>query len=89
MPAEVASALEGLAGVAASVGRPKRALRLAGAADVKRRDLGRPLEPALRVVLDRWLEPAWRGLSKETAEAAWAEGQNMAIELAIAHSMDE
>jgi non-specific serine/threonine protein kinase len=87
VPAEVASALEGLSGVAASMGQPERALRLAGAADAKRRDLGRPLEPALRVVLDRWLAPARRDLSKEMAEAAWVEGQNLAIELAIAQAM--
>lgn len=81
-------AIEVLACVAATEGRPERAVRLAGAAAALRTVAARTI-PAARVAeREARLEPARRALSAETAAAAWAEGAAMSLEQAIAYALE-
>jgi tetratricopeptide (TPR) repeat protein len=65
--------LEGLAGLVAS-DHPADALRLAGAADHLRTDMGRPVPKVEQPIIERSLAPARRMLSTRQQAAAWAEG---------------
>jgi len=75
--------LEGLAGLVAP-DHPADALRLAGAADRLRHDMGRPVPLAEQPIIERSLAPARRQLSIRQQAAAWAEGHALGADQALA-----
>jgi predicted ATPase len=79
----MARLLECFASSAAVQRRPKRALRLAGAASALRRTLGAPLPPSEQAKLESNLEPARQMLSATAGSAAWTEGWITPVEKAI------
>jgi non-specific serine/threonine protein kinase len=81
--------LEGLAGVAALEGRPRRALVLAGAAEASRASSGGARWPILVPLIDRWLARAGTALAPEAAEAARREGLAMSFDQAVAYGLGE
>jgi hypothetical protein len=79
----MASALEGLAGVAVAQGQSNRAARLCGAAEALREALHAPLSPAFRTHYDATLAGARAQLGDEQFMAAQAEGRAMNFDQAI------
>jgi non-specific serine/threonine protein kinase len=84
----IVQSLDGLAAVAVGLGRPVRALRLAGAANVLRRSEVQ-IAPQERREFGRMLESARQMLAEETADAAWAEGEAMTEEQAVAYALGD
>jgi predicted ATPase/Tfp pilus assembly protein PilF len=84
----IPESLEGLARVAAAERQAQRALRLVGAADKLRRDVGTPLSAGEQELLARRLEPARLTLTEEERQATWAEGQSMSAEQAVAYALE-
>jgi predicted ATPase len=82
-------ALEAFAGLAARVGEPWHALRLAGAAAALRGAAGWKIAPVDQADLDRWLAPARQALDPDASAAAWAEGEVMSLDEATANALDE
>jgi tetratricopeptide (TPR) repeat protein len=82
-------ALEGLAGVAAAQGRPKRAARLFGAVQARRESAGVPLPAAYRAGYERDVAAARAQLDEATFAAAWAAGRAMSLEQAIAYALSQ
>ncbi|CAA9583039.1 MAG: hypothetical protein AVDCRST_MAG59-5057 [uncultured Thermomicrobiales bacterium] len=80
----VTTALERMAEVAADRGHPDRALRLAGAADRLRREIGSPPSPAERDAHERALGAAWSGRHAPPLRDAWEAGGRLGIEDAAA-----
>jgi predicted ATPase/two-component SAPR family response regulator len=81
--------LQAYARLAAGEGHPKRALRLAGAADALRQTIGTSLGPTFQAYFRRGLEPAWKALSGEGGKVAWEEGRAMTLEEAVECVVDE
>ena len=79
--------LLGYARVAAAEGQAARSIRLAGAADTLRRNVGGPTSPTFVAYLRRGLEPAWQDLGREQGAAAFGEGQEMSLEDALAYAL--
>jgi predicted ATPase len=78
--------LQGVAMASAGLGRPERALRIAGAADAQLRSLGHQfVVPFWTALLDRYLGEA-RATLGAAAEPAWQAGQRMSFEAAIAEA---
>ena len=78
--------LQGVAMASAGLGRPERALRIAGAADAQLRSLGVTVSVAFWLaLLDRYLGGARAALGAQ-ADAAWQAGQQLRIEDAIAEA---
>jgi predicted ATPase/DNA-binding CsgD family transcriptional regulator len=75
--------LAGLAGLVAA-NHPADALRLAGAENSLRTNMGRPLPPAEQPIIERALAPARRQRSRQQQVAAWAEGQALGADQALA-----
>ena len=84
----VALGLEGLAGVTVEA-EPERAVRLAGAAEALRDQLGARPPDTDRDQLEHWLEAARRALGNGTYAMAWAEGRAMSVEQALACALAE
>ncbi len=80
---DIASCLEGLAGVIAAQGEPVRAVLLWGAVESLREAMGMPIPPGERVRYDRAVTLVRAQLSEETFAAAWAEGRTMTPEQAF------
>ena len=81
--------LDDLACLAAAEGKPERALRLSGAAEALREQIGMQLPPPERAQLDRLLASARQALSEEAQAVARAAGRAMALEQAIREASDE
>jgi tetratricopeptide (TPR) repeat protein len=79
----IAEVMEGFAGVAAATD-PRRAARLAGAAETLRTELTAPLGPVERTRLDDLLAPARAALGDQAFAAEWATGTATPIADAIA-----
>jgi predicted ATPase len=78
--------LQGIAMASAGLGRPERALRIAGAADAQLRSLGHQFSVAFwQALLDRYLGDARAALGAD-ADAAWQSGQQLPFEAAIAEA---
>ena len=78
--------LQGVAMTSAGLGRPERALRIAGAADAQLRALGHQFSVAFwSALLDRYLGQARAALGAD-AEAAWQAGGRLTFEAAIAEA---
>lgn len=84
----VAWNLEGLAAVAAILGRSERAARLYGAADALRRQIGVPVSTPDRPFYERYLEAARLQIPPETWGKRWAEGEQLGIEAAVQLALD-
>jgi predicted ATPase/DNA-binding CsgD family transcriptional regulator len=82
----IPSGLSGMAGVAAKSGRPRLALRLAGAAATYEEVNQTHLPDPLRALLDEWLAPA-RALVGGAAARLFAEGRSMTLDDAVAHAL--
>jgi DNA-binding CsgD family transcriptional regulator len=78
--------LAGFAGLAASTGRPRLALRLAGAAEACIAASQSTMPEPIRVSLDRWLAPARRALGA-AADKMLAEGRRMTVQDAVAAAL--
>jgi tetratricopeptide (TPR) repeat protein len=75
--------LEEIAGLAVLLGRARRALRLSGAAERLREQIGAPLPPAEQSRLKGLLQPAREALEQAVIAAAIAEGRAWSLEQAI------
>jgi predicted ATPase/DNA-binding SARP family transcriptional activator/DNA-binding CsgD family transcriptional regulator len=82
-----ADCLEIMAGSAGAGGMPRKAARLWGAAGALREEIGLPLQPENRKVLDPYLAAARSGLGEAAWQTALAEGRAMPPERAIEYSL--
>jgi predicted ATPase/DNA-binding CsgD family transcriptional regulator len=82
----IPSGLTGMAGLAAKSGRPRLALRLAGAAAAYEEVNQTHLPDPLRGLLDEWLAPA-RAVVGATAAKLFAEGRSMTLDDAVEHAL--
>jgi tetratricopeptide (TPR) repeat protein len=87
-PTGIAMVLEEIAIVEAADGQHERALRLAGAADALKKQIGGGA-PAELMRSDESLDELRRNLDPETAERAWDEGREMGTDKAIAYALEE
>ena len=78
--------LAGFAGLAAKTGRPRLALRLAGAAEAYQEVNELSLPGPVREMLDRWLTPA-RGTVGAAAARLLAEGRQLGPEEAVSRAL--
>src|SRR5215472_7147533 len=78
--------LAGFAGLAASTGRPRLALRLAGAAEACIAASQSTMPEPIQVSLNRWLAPARRALGA-AADQMLAEGRRMTVQDAVAAAL--
>jgi len=81
--AGIADTLESIASLAATETRSERAVQLAGAAAGIREQVGAPLSPMRRSMLDHWLVPVRQALGAETTTRAWEAGRDLAAEQAL------
>jgi predicted ATPase/DNA-binding CsgD family transcriptional regulator len=79
----IADTLESIAALAATEAQSERAVQLAGAAAGIRVQVGAPLSPMRRDMLEHWLVPVRQALGAETTTLAWEAGRNMAVEPAL------
>jgi predicted ATPase/class 3 adenylate cyclase len=86
-PTGTAMVLEEMAMIEAMDGRHERALRLAGAADALKDQIGGGA-PAELMRSDESLEESRRDLGREAAERAWDEGRGMSTDKAVAYALD-
>jgi uncharacterized protein HemY len=85
--AEVATCLEGLAGVALGEGHPARAARLLGAGAAQREAAGQPVFFAYRVVYERTVAAVRSQLGERGYQAAWSAGHALPLELALLEAL--
>jgi tetratricopeptide (TPR) repeat protein len=85
----IAQSLDGLAIVAAGLGRARRALRLAGASAHLRQDVPEQPSPRHLEELKNGLSPARKALGEIAAAAIWAEGQAMTLDEAVAYALQQ
>ena len=86
----IAFALEGLAAVVAALGSSMRAVRIWGAAEQLREEIGAPLPPNERPRYDRRVAVVRAALRDDvTFDRAWQEGRALTIEQAIALALSE
>ena len=83
----LASALNGLAGIAAEAGRPEEGARLLGAVEGIVAALGAPFFPRDQPIRDRALATLTAALGEERLAAAREEGRALTVEEAIAEAM--
>jgi len=83
----IARLLEELACLAADLERPRRALRLAGAAASLRERIGAPLLPTQRARLDSNLASSRTRLTVAEAAVAWKEGAELPIEPLVEYAL--
>jgi non-specific serine/threonine protein kinase len=83
----IADCLEIMAGGAGAQDRAQRAARLWGAAEAMREDIGVPLQPEDRKLLDPYLATARSSLGEVAWQATLAEGRAMMSEQAIEYAL--
>jgi tetratricopeptide (TPR) repeat protein len=86
-PVGTAYVLEEIAGLAVLLGRARQALRLSGAAERLREEIGAPLPPAEQSRLEGLLQPAQEALDQATIAAAVAEGRAWPLAQAIEEAL--
>jgi predicted ATPase len=84
----IARLLEELARSASAQGRPRRALRLGGAAAALRETIGTPLAEPAHSKLERALEPARSRLGATESLAAWNAGRAMTIDEIVEYARE-
>ena len=77
---ELASGLEGLAGVVAAQGASGWAVRMWGVAEALREAMGTPIPPVYRADYERSVAAARAQLGEQAFAAVWAEGRMMTLE---------
>ncbi len=82
-------ALQSLAALAADVGQPTRALRLAGAVSRFQEEIGGEFEIDPQTQSFARIESARAVLGTDPAAAAWADGRALSLDDAIAEGLDE
>ncbi len=87
-PTGIAMVLEEMAMIETMDGHHERALRLAGASDALKEDIGGGA-PAELMRSAESFEESRRSLDPETAERAWNEGREMGTDKAIAFALEE
>ncbi len=80
--------LEGLAGVHAFEGDPRRAARLLGWADALRKTMNLPVQVGDRADYERFLSAARGALDEQSFAAAWKEGAAMTLGQAVEHALE-
>jgi predicted ATPase/DNA-binding SARP family transcriptional activator len=80
---------EGLAAVLAFTGEGEPAARLLGAAEALRKNLGVELAPAERETHEETAAAVRASLGEERFSAAWRQGQELALDEAIAYALEE
>ncbi len=83
----IADCLEIMAGGAGAQGQAQRAARLWGAAEALREEIGVPLQPEDRKLLDPYLATAHSSLGEVAWQATLAEGRAMMPEQAIEYAL--
>jgi tetratricopeptide (TPR) repeat protein len=83
----IAACLEGLAGVAGTIGQPVQSVRLLAAGTALRHTIGVKPYPDEEDEYERQLARAREQLGKDAFAAAWAAGQAMTLEQAIAEAL--
>ncbi len=78
--------LAGFAGLAARTGRPRLALRLAGAAAAYSESNQFSVPKPNQATVDRWLAPVRKSLGA-AADRVYAEGRNLSLEQAVASAL--
>jgi predicted ATPase/class 3 adenylate cyclase len=84
----IAACLEGLAGVAGTIGQPVQSVRLLAAGTALRHTLGVKPFPDEEDEYERQVARAYEQLGKDAFAAAWAAGQALTLEQAIAEALD-
>ncbi|MBI3972548.1 MAG: hypothetical protein HY332_14815 [Chloroflexi bacterium] len=79
--------LRTFAAIAAHLGQPERALRLASAGKAHHEAAGITFGPPEEAWFDRWLRPARRALDEAAQAAAWKAGSGLALEQALAEAL--
>jgi predicted ATPase/DNA-binding SARP family transcriptional activator/DNA-binding CsgD family transcriptional regulator len=79
--------LEAMAAVAGAQGQIRRAARLLGVTQAVRENIGAPLPPNERALLEPYLANARAGLEEAAWEAACAEGRDMGFEEAVEYAL--
>ena len=85
----IASALFGLAAVAAMDGEPERTVRLHGAADGLMKAMGAPLWGLDPLIVERHVVPAGEALAQDVRERLLEEGAAMSVDEAVACALEE
>jgi tetratricopeptide (TPR) repeat protein len=83
----IAYVLEDMGCLAALQGQPERALRLSGAAEGLREEIGAPRSPSEQDKLQPILEPACEALGEAATEENLAEGRGMSLEQAMDYAL--
>jgi predicted ATPase len=87
-PTGIAMVLEEIAMIETMEGQHERALRLAGAADALKGEIGGGA-PAELMRSGESLDESRRSLDPETAERSWSEGREMGTDKAIAYALED
>jgi hypothetical protein len=87
-PTGIAMTLEEMAMVETIEGRHERALRLAGAAEALREEIGGGPPAELMRSAESFAESR-RNLDPEAGERAWAEGREMSADKAVHYALEE
>jgi hypothetical protein len=81
-------ALHGFSCLAAAQGQALRALRLSGAAAMRREAIEAAVGRSWEARYRQWLAPAWHALGDERSVAARADGRAMTQERALAYALE-
>lgn len=85
----IAYGLEGFAKVAIRLGTMETAVRLIGAANSLRQEIGAPLDPAEQAELDQDLLAIHNSLEEKEFAVAWSDGSGMTLEQALTYALKE
>ncbi len=85
----VRMALPGLAGLATLEGDPKRAVRLAGAANALEENAGIWAFPPIQARQEQWLATAQAALDDNARSSAWNDGRGMTLDEVIAYALED
>jgi DNA-binding CsgD family transcriptional regulator len=88
-PASIAVCLEALASTACSLGAPRRAARLLGAAETLREQIGYPIPHSARPTYQQLVAAVQSSLSMIQFATAWVEGRALSVAEAVALARDD
>ena len=86
---ELAQLVGTAAGVAAGLGKPERAMKLAGASAAHRERIGVSLPPIQSEWFEKMITPARQVLACGTQTRQWDEGQSMTLDRAVNYVLEE
>jgi predicted ATPase len=85
----VIESLEGLANAAAAMAAPRRSVRLWGAADALRREIGNARSVHESIAYERQVKRVRAILTAEAFDQAWDEGRAMSLDDAVRYALEE